>query len=166
MTKDISILQDQAIGLLKRLIATPSFSKEEDNSSMLIKNFLENNGIKTEQDLYNIWAKNKHFDKGKPTILLNSHHDTVRPNKGYTMDPFSPVEEDGKLFGLGSNDAGGIGLIYNSSCYAFREGHGAISFKYGTAASSRRRSSENVRRGPRLTQSSGASSRRAVAQAS
>jgi acetylornithine deacetylase len=107
MTKDISILQDQAIGLLKRLIATPSFSKEEDNSSMLIKNFLENNGIKTEQDLYNIWAKNKHFDKGKPTILLNSHHDTVRPNKGYTMDPFSPVEEDGKLFGLGSNDAGG-----------------------------------------------------------
>jgi len=107
MTKDISILQDQAIDLLKQLIATPSFSKEEDNSSAIIKNFLEKNGIMPEQYLYNIWAKNKHFDKDKPTILLNSHHDTVKPNKGYTLDPFRPIEKEGKLFGLGSNDAGG-----------------------------------------------------------
>jgi len=107
MTKDISILQDQAIDLLKQLIATPSFSKEEDNSSALIKDFLEKNDITPEQYLYNIWAKNKYFDKGKPTILLNSHHDTVKPNKGYTLDPFRPIEKEGKLFGLGSNDAGG-----------------------------------------------------------
>ncbi len=52
-------------------------------------------------------AVNKHFDAAKPTILLNSHHDTVKPNKGYTLDPFTPIEKDGKLFGLGSNDAGG-----------------------------------------------------------
>jgi acetylornithine deacetylase len=116
MTRDISILQSDVIGLLKQLIATPSFSKEEDNSSALIKTFLENNGVKAEQYLYNAWATNKNFDTNKPTILLNSHHDTVKPNKGYTLDPFSPIEKDarpndpvgrGKLFGLGSNDAGG-----------------------------------------------------------
>ena len=107
MNKDISILQSDAIELLKKLIATPSFSKEEDNSSAVIRDFLEKHEVKTEQHLYNIWAKNKYFDDNKPTILLNSHHDTVKPNKGYTLDPFSAIEKDGKLFGLGSNDAGG-----------------------------------------------------------
>ena len=107
MTKDVSILQANAIGLLKQLVATPSFSKEEDNSSAVIKNFLVTHGVKAEQYLYNIWARNKHFDANKPTILLNSHHDTVKPNKGYTLDPFAAIEENGKLFGLGSNDAGG-----------------------------------------------------------
>jgi len=57
--------------------------------------------------LFNIWAWNKHFDASKPTILLNSHHDTVKPNSGYTRDPFDAKIEDGKLYGLGSNDAGG-----------------------------------------------------------
>jgi len=107
MSKDVAILQSNAIELLKQLIATPSFSKEEDNSSALIKSFLETNEVKTEQYFYNISAKNKYFDANKPTLLLNSHHDTVKPNKGYTLDPFSPIEKDGKLFGLGSNDAGG-----------------------------------------------------------
>jgi acetylornithine deacetylase len=107
MSKDISILQIKAINLLKQLIATPSFSKEEDNSSAIIRDFLEKNNVKTQQHLYNVWAKNKYFDKNKPSILLNSHHDTVKPNNGYTLDPFTPVEKDGKLFGLGSNDAGG-----------------------------------------------------------
>ena len=106
MSNELEILQTDAIGLLKQLIATPSFSKEEDNSSALIKNFLEDRGVKTEQHLYNISARNRHFDNSKPTILLNSHHDTVKPNKGYTLDPFVPIEKDGKLFGLGSNDAG------------------------------------------------------------
>src|SRR6187431_82045 len=107
MTNDVSILQADSIALLKQLIATPSFSKEEDNSSALIRALLEKKEVKTEQYLYNIWAKNKYFDATKPTILLNSHHDTVKPNKGYTLDPFSAIEKDGKLFGLGSNDAGG-----------------------------------------------------------
>ena len=123
MTKDVSILQADAINLLKQLIATPSFSKEEDNSSAFIKVFLENNGVKAEQHLYNIWAKNKYFDTNKPTILLNSHHDTVKPNKGYTLDPFSPIEKDGKLFGLGSNDAGGslVSLIATFLYYYEKE---------------------------------------------
>lgn len=107
MSEALTILQDKAIELLKQLIATPSFSREEDNSSALIRQFLESNAVKTEQHLYNVWAVNKHFDPAKPTLLLNSHHDTVKPNKGYTLDPFSPIEKEGKLFGLGSNDAGG-----------------------------------------------------------
>jgi acetylornithine deacetylase len=55
----------------------------------------------------NVWACNKHFDPAKPTLLLNSHHDTVKPNAGYTRDPHQAKIEDGKLYGLGSNDAGG-----------------------------------------------------------
>ncbi len=107
MNNELSILQSEAINLLKELIATPSFSKEEDNSSDIIKQFLEKHHVKPDQCLYNVWARNKYFDPGKPTILLNSHHDTVKPNKGYTLDPFSPLEKNGRLFGLGSNDAGG-----------------------------------------------------------
>ncbi len=107
MNNEISILQTDAINLLKELITTPSFSKEEDNSSAVIKQFLEKHHVKPDQHLYNVWTRNKYFDPVKPTILLNSHHDTVKPNKGYTLDPFSPIEKDGKLFGLGSNDAGG-----------------------------------------------------------
>ena len=124
MSKDVSILQADCISLLKQLIATPSFSKEEDNSSALIRAFLEKNEVKTEQYLYNIWAKNKYFDASKPTILLNSHHDTVKPNKGYSLDPFSPIEKDGKLFGLGSNDAGGslVSLIATFLYFNEKEG--------------------------------------------
>ena len=107
MDKDLTILKTKALTLLKELVATPSFSREEDNSSRLIRNFLETNNVSAEQLLYNVWAKNKHFDSSKPTILLNSHHDTVKPNKGYTLDPFSLIEKEEKLYGLGSNDAGG-----------------------------------------------------------
>ena len=103
----ISLLQADAIALLKQLISIPSFSKEEDNTADLIEQFLEKKGVKTRVHLNNIWARNKFFDDRKPTVLLNSHHDTVKPNKGYTMDPFLPIEKDAKLFGLGSNDAGG-----------------------------------------------------------
>lgn len=108
MSKDkIHSLQKDVIGLLKQLIATPSFSKEEENTADIIDRFLDLKGVKTKIHLNNIWARNKYFDETKPTILLNSHHDTVKPNKGYTLDPFSPIEKEGKLFGLGSNDAGG-----------------------------------------------------------
>jgi acetylornithine deacetylase len=105
--EQIAILQTEAIALLKQLIATPSFSKEEHNTADLIDQFLDKKGIKTRVHLNNIWARNKFYDESKPTILLNSHHDTVKPNKGYTLDPFTPFENDGKLFGLGGNDAGG-----------------------------------------------------------
>ncbi|MGZ4033335.1 MAG: M20 family metallo-hydrolase [Bacteroidia bacterium] len=100
-------LVDEAILLLKELISIPSFSKEESNTADLIQQFLELKGIKASRELNNVWVFNKYFDQDKPTILLNSHHDTVKPNQGYTLDPFVAFERDGKLFGLGSNDAGG-----------------------------------------------------------
>ena len=103
----INVLQKEAIDLLKSLIAIPSFSKEEDKTAAVLFDFLQDRHVKTERLKNNIWATNLYFDQNKPTLLLNSHHDTVRPNKGYTMDPHMAFEEEGKLFGLGSNDAGG-----------------------------------------------------------
>ena len=97
----------KAIDLLKQLISTPSFSKEENSTADIIEHFLQSKGVKTHRKLNNIWAYNHHFDAQKPTILLNSHHDTVKPNAAYTRDPFLAEEIDGKLFGLGSNDGGG-----------------------------------------------------------
>lgn len=93
--------------LLKKIISIPSFSKEEKDTADLLQQFLEDKNIPTKRYKNNIWAANKHFDEHKPTILLNSHHDTVKPNSGYTKDPLTPIIEDGKLWGLGSNDAGG-----------------------------------------------------------
>lgn len=100
-------LFDDSIDLLRRLISIPSLSKEEDNTALLIQQFLQDRGVKTHRRNNNVWAYNEHFDSDKPTILLNSHHDTVKPNPGYSQDPFAAEIIDGKLFGLGSNDAGG-----------------------------------------------------------
>lgn len=100
-------LQEAAIGLLKKLIATPSFSREEDKTSEILEKFFQERNVPIKKHFYNVWASNKFFDPNKPTLLLNSHHDTVKPNSQYTRDPFKPSIEDGKLFGLGSNDAGG-----------------------------------------------------------
>ena len=96
-----------AVSLLKRLIATPSFSREEEGTAALIETFLAERGIETHRHRNNIFAVNRSYDAALPTILLNSHHDTVKPNPGYTLDPFTPIEKEGRLFGLGSNDAGG-----------------------------------------------------------
>jgi len=95
------------IDLLKKLIATPSFSKEEANAADIMRSFLDKEDILYQTKENNTWALCKYFDKHKPTVLLNSHVDTVRPAKGYTKDPFAPIEEGDILYGLGSNDAGG-----------------------------------------------------------
>ena len=97
---------EEFIILLEKLIATPSISKEEVNTALIIEQFLNDKSITTQRVRNNIIAKNKHFDGSKPTILLNSHHDTVKPNASWKKDPFTPVVVDGKLYGLGSNDAG------------------------------------------------------------
>ena len=106
-TEQHNILYQNALDLLKKLIATQSFSKEEDQTALLIEDFFKQHQIPYHREQNNIWAYNKFYDQSKPTILLNSHHDTVKPNKSYTLNPFEPIEKDGKLFGLGSNDAGG-----------------------------------------------------------
>lgn len=100
-------LTKEALELLKNLIATQSFSGEENETALLIKQWFANHDIEFESDNHNIWAKNRYFDASKKTILLNSHHDTVKPNKGYTKNPYNPEVFEGKLYGLGSNDAGG-----------------------------------------------------------
>lgn len=103
----IEALYNETIELLKELISIQSYSKFEDSTAAAIEKFLFAKGVNTERLSNNVWAVNSHFDSSRPTILLNSHHDTVRPNPQYTKDPFTPVIEDGKLYGLGSNDAGG-----------------------------------------------------------
>lgn len=103
----IDTLYKNAVKLLQSMISTPSYSKHEEGTADIIERFFLENGIRPERLLNNIWTFNKYFDASKPTILLNSHHDTVKPNPQYTKDPFSPLIKDKKLYGLGSNDAGG-----------------------------------------------------------
>ncbi len=98
---------DKYIQLLKSLISVPSFSKNEQDAAHLIRQFLDHSGVKYNFKVNNTWTGNRHWKDGLPVILLNSHIDTVKPAGGYTRDPFSPDVEDGILYGLGSNDAGG-----------------------------------------------------------
>jgi acetylornithine deacetylase len=96
-----------AVELLKQLIATPSFSRDEGKTADIIEEFFRRRGIQAHRIGNNVWAKNKNYNERLPTLMLNSHHDTVRPNPSYTINPFEPIVRDGKLYGLGSNDAGG-----------------------------------------------------------
>lgn len=95
------------ISLLKSLIAVPSLSRNEQEAAQVIRRFLAGSGVEFECNQHNTWVRNKHWKDGLPVILLNSHIDTVKPASGYTRDPFSPDVENGVLYGLGSNDAGG-----------------------------------------------------------
>jgi len=100
-------MKQKYIELLKTLISTSSFSKEEEKAAGVIRQFLKDENIPFHTKQNNTWAFNKNFAKNKPTLMLNSHIDTVRPAKGYTLDPFNPIENGDMLYGLGSNDAGG-----------------------------------------------------------
>ncbi len=106
MTKLPDDIQVQFIELLQKLIGVSSFSKEEDKAAEIIRKFLKSKKIPFETKLNNTWIKNKHYNFLKPTILLNSHIDTVKPVNGWNKDPFNGAIEDEKLYGLGSNDAG------------------------------------------------------------
>lgn len=105
--KTLDKLTIEAIELLKNLIETPSFSSEESETAALLENWFVRYNIPFQRSVHNVWAVNKHFNARKPTLLLNSHHDTVKPNNAYTKNPFKALVEEGKLYGLGSNDAGG-----------------------------------------------------------
>ncbi|MDO9000335.1 MAG: M20 family metallo-hydrolase [Bacteroidota bacterium] len=106
-SENVSVLKSEVTELLEKLISTPSYSREENLTGDLIEQFLIKKEIDVNRNINNVWCKNKFFDELKKTILLNSHHDTVKPNSGYTNNPFNPFTEEGKIFGLGSNDAGG-----------------------------------------------------------
>lgn len=106
MTKDIDELYYEAVDLLKRMISIQSFSREEKDVADMIESYIGTKGYKPERTGNNIWIKSPGFSDQKPTILLNSHIDTVKPVSAWSKDPFDPVIEGNKLFGLGSNDAG------------------------------------------------------------
>ncbi len=104
----------QQLELLKKLIATPSVTRSEQEASAIMKADMESNGYKPECIGLNLLCYGHSYSQNKPTLLLNSHIDTVKPVAGWTKDPFTPTEEDGKLYGLGSNDdgAGLVSLLY------------------------------------------------------
>lgn len=112
-------LTEDAIVLLKQLIATQSFSREENLTGDILEEFFRERNVPFRRKINNIWARNKHFNKDLPTVLLNSHHDTVKPNPSWTLNPFEPFVKDGKLFGLGSNDAGGCLVSLLATFYYF-----------------------------------------------
>ncbi len=120
-------LSPLAIELLQQLITIPSFSKEENKTAGLIESFFQGHQIESYRKGNNVWAKNTFFDASKPTILLNSHHDTVKPNPAYTRDPFAATIEGDKLYGLGSNDAGGALVSLICTFYYF---HNHPNLKY------------------------------------
>jgi acetylornithine deacetylase len=124
MNNDIELLKQEAIVFLRDLIRLSSFSKEEWQTASEITKFLAGKGVQVTRVGNNVLALNKYFNSSKPTILLNSHHDTVKPNSNYTRDPFDPAMEDGKLYGLGSNDAGGclVALMMTFLHFFEREG--------------------------------------------
>jgi acetylornithine deacetylase len=116
-------LTEKAIALLQELISIRSFSSEEDKTADAIEAWFKHFDIPFKREKNNVYAFNKYYDESKPLLLLNSHHDTVKPNSAYTKDPFCPHIEDGKLFGLGSNDAGGclVSLIATFTHFYARE---------------------------------------------
>jgi acetylornithine deacetylase len=106
MSELIAQLSDDAIELLIQLIQTQSFSREEEGTAAILEQFLTQHGIPAQRRGNNVWATSRDMDPHKPTILLNSHHDTVKPGVAWTYPPFGAVVEGDKLTGLGSNDAG------------------------------------------------------------
>ncbi|GAA4279761.1 M20 family metallo-hydrolase [Gaetbulibacter aestuarii] len=136
----IQELTNEAIELLKKLIETPSFSSEEDKTAEHIEAWFKAHHVDYKRTKNNVWAVNKYFDESKPTLLLNSHHDTVKPNTAYTNDPFKAFVKDGKLFGLGSNDAGGC-LVSLLATFTYFYGHKDLKYNLVIVASAEEESS-------------------------
>lgn len=144
MIYDMPTLVSKATGLLKSLISIPSLSRDEEKAADYLQNYIEMQGMTTGRKGNNIWCLSPMFDLKKPTLLLNSHIDTVKPVNGWRKEPYTPLEENGKLYGLGSNDAGAsvvsllhvflqlcrttqaYNLIYLASCEEEVSGKGGI----------------------------------------
>lgn len=96
-----------AVQLLKKLIATPSVSRNEKDAADIMEQTIRSYGFEPQREANNLWIIDPHYDESRPTLLLNAHIDTVKPVPSWSRDPFSPDVEDGVLYGLGSNDCGG-----------------------------------------------------------
>ena len=103
---DLTQSTSEAITLLSSMISIPSVSREEEKVADFLQTYIEGIGIMTGRSGNNIWCISPMFDMKKPTILLNSHIDTVKPVNGWRKHPYTAKMENGKLYGLGSNDAG------------------------------------------------------------
>lgn len=110
----------EAIDLLRTLIATPSPSRDESRTADLIFAYLAEHGAAPERLHNNVFARSAGFDPARPTLLLNSHHDTVRPAASYTRDPYAPTLEGDRLYGLGSNDAGASAVSLTQTFLSLR----------------------------------------------
>lgn len=120
MAYDILTMVSEATGVLKSLIAIPSISRDEEKAADYLQDYIELQGMTTGRKGNNIWCLSPMFDLNKPTLLLNSHIDTVKAVNGWRKDPFTPtLESNGKLYGLGSNDAGEALSAYCKSFYSF-----------------------------------------------
>ena len=103
----LQTLTEESIDLLDRLIATPSTSRDETATADIIEEFLRSRVKGNVQRIYNnVYVRTPMWDDSRPTLLMNSHHDTVRPSASYTRDPYEATHEEGRIYGLGSNDAG------------------------------------------------------------
>ena len=127
-------LTQQAIGLLKELIAIPSFSRDETLAADALQRYIESQGYTVNRKGNNIWLMSTGFDTNKPTVLLNSHIDTVKPVNGWTIDPFTPIEKEGKLYGLGSNDAGASLVSLLHAFFALTEKNQAYNLIFAASA--------------------------------
>ena len=107
-------MKNVPIELLKKLIKIPSVSRKEDKTADLLQDYLKNKGIEVFRKSNNLWCQNLNFNPELPSVLLNSHHDTVRPTSKWLRKPYEPAVEGDKLYGLGSNDAGGslVALLF------------------------------------------------------
>ena len=101
---------NDAVELLKELIATPRASRNETEAADVMEQRMAQWGLNPQREANNLWAISDNFDEAKQTILLNAHIDTVKPVKTWTRDPYEPEVIDDKLFGIGANDCGG-GLV-------------------------------------------------------
>jgi acetylornithine deacetylase len=105
-----NVFTDDAVALLKKLIATPSVSRDENAAAEVMVGAMRCSGVEFKRERNNVWTVAPTYDGNRPTILLNAHIDTVKPVPSWTREPFVPVVEGDCLFGLGSNDCGG-GLV-------------------------------------------------------
>lgn len=119
---DKEAMLSEALNLLKVLISTPSMSREEEAAANALQNYMERSGILTNRSGNNVWCVSPQFSLDKPTLLLNSHIDTVKPVSGWQKQPFTPTEVNGKLYGLGSNDSGGsLVCLFQTFCRLTRK---------------------------------------------
>ena len=122
-THEINPYVADAVELLKRLIATPSVSREEDAAATLLMAQMEAWGLTCRREGNNVWTVAPHYDERRPTLLLNAHIDTVKPVATWTRPPFEPQIEGDRLYGLGSNDCGGGRFLIGADRSGYRRSY-------------------------------------------